>query len=187
VRWLSHTLIAWAVSAPFGASPAVLLGATAPDWLEFFLPVRHRETTHTIIFWGLPAAIILLLLFLFSKLLGGPLWHLLWWFVGGTIHWVCDAFTPSGVLLTPWARERVILLSGRIRTGEAAEYVLALGLLLFSLVFFGWSKMWYGKKRFSCFLIRSQWCEAGQEKARVGGEEIPLASPAEIRRHRFEW
>jgi len=187
MRWISHTLIAWAVSAPFGASPVVLLGATAPDWVEKIVLSRHREATHALLVWALPAIFSLLLFFAASSPLQAILWHLFWWFWGGVIHWICDALTPSGVLLTPWSREKVTLFGGRIRTGETAEYALAVGVCLISFVFFGWGSAWEGQKKFSCFLVRAKWCEASRERVSVAGEEIPLVSPAELRKHRFEW
>ncbi len=185
MKWYTHLAMAWAVAAPFGGAAGALLGATAPDWLENFGPFRHREETHALLLWGLVALAGLLLFLSPVKTVG---FHLFWFGVGGVIHWVGDALTASGVPLTPWSKYRVTLLGGRLRTGEPAEYLVALAALALSFLVLGWSGSFLSPSaRFSCLLVRAKWCEAAKKKVTIGGEEIPLAAPAEVRRHRFEW
>ena len=185
MKWFSHLAVSWALGAPFGASPTVLLGATAPDWLEFLGRLPHRGVTHALLPWVLGMGLGLVL---WGVGLKGQGFHLFWFAVGGISHWFTDALTVSGVPLSPWSRYRVTLLGGRLRTGEPVEYLLAGAFLLVSFVFMGWRPGSFGNQtQFSCFLIRARWCEAGEKKVKVGEEEIPLAAPAEVRRHRFEW
>ena len=182
MKWFSHLAIGWAIGAPFGAGPAVLLGATAPDWLEHLGPFRHREETHQLIWW------VILLCAGGILCLGLPEvgWHVFWFAAGGLSHWVADALTVSGVPLAPWTRFRVTLLGGRLRTGEPAEYLLAGGVFLLSLFLFGGGAL-RGSGRWSCYLVRAGWCEAAEKEVPFGEETLPLAAPAELRKHRFEW
>jgi len=184
MRWFSHLTMAWAIGAPLGASPTLLLGATAPDWLERLGPFRHRQETHTLFLWALLAGSSLGAFLLGLELLA---YHLFWFAAGGLIHWLGDALTPHGVPLTPWSRYRVVLFGGRLRTGETPELLLCGALLLLSLLWGGGLGGFHPSARWSCLLTRARWCEAGQERVRVGQEELSLAAPAEVRRHRFDW
>ncbi len=184
MRWISHVAMAWAVGAPFGASPLLLVGATAPDWLEFRGTFRHREETHVLLYWLGALGIGLGFLWGPLTLIGH---HLTWFALGGIIHWLGDALTPSGVPLAPWSTYRITLFGGRLRTGEKGELIVALACLAFSFVFLGWTKPGFTSHRWSCLLVRSHWCEASQKKIPVGDEEISLASPFEVQKHRFRW
>ncbi len=186
MKWYTHLSIAWAVAAPFGGAPGALLGATAPDWLESLGNFRHREETHALALWALiTGAGLLLFLSPLPDFLG---FHLFWFGLGGVLHWLGDALTASGVPLTPWSKYRVTLLGGRLRTGQPAEYLIGLGFLLLSFFFLGWKTPWFTPSaRWHCLLTRADWCEASRQMTTIGGEEIPLASPYEVRRHRFEW
>jgi inner membrane protein len=123
MRWPSHILIAGAVCAvanPF-AVPAAVLGSTAPDWLEPVLSVvqrrrvRHRGVTHHLTSWLTLAA--------FAVLLWDWRGWVLWFALGGAMHWMCDALTISGAPVHWWSDRRATLFGGRVRTGGPSEYV----------------------------------------------------------------
>ena len=131
MRWISHIAIAGSITAVL-SPPTVavaVLGATAPDWLEWVLNavgarLQHRAATHYLSYWAGAMAFALLLWD----------WHgLLFWFsFGGLLHVLCDAFTVSGVPVGPWSDRRFHLFGGRLRTGAPAEYMIA-GSVVFSL------------------------------------------------------
>lgn len=123
MKWVSHIAIAAAICAtvnPF-AVPAAVLGSTAPDWLEPVVSViqrrkvRHRTVTHHLTSWLALAA--------FGWLVWDWRGWVMWFALGGAVHWFCDALTRSGAQLHPWSRERMTLFGGRITTGSASEYV----------------------------------------------------------------
>nr|MDT0252472.1 hypothetical protein [Endozoicomonas sp.] len=69
MKWINHVLIAGAVTAVYDVRlvPPTIIGATAPDWMEWVLkavgrPVKHRTSTHYLSVWSLAwiAAIFLL-------------------------------------------------------------------------------------------------------------------------------
>lgn len=124
MKWQNHIII----GASFGAVinpliiPVAVLGSTAPDWLEYILkflgkPVRHRTVTHVVLYW-----IIGIIIF-------GFIWdyhHIgLGFMVGGFSHTFADSFTISGVPFSPFSTERFHLFGGKLRTGEAGEYIVA--------------------------------------------------------------
>ena len=60
MRWISHTMISASLCAVWQPAlmPAAVLGATAPDWLEWLgrrhLPLAHavhRGRTHNLLAW----------------------------------------------------------------------------------------------------------------------------------------
>lgn len=123
--WFNHSLIAGAACAVVEPRlvPVAVLGATAPDWLEkvanvFGARVPHRGPTHFLAAWF--AAVCFAL----------AVWdyqHVLLAFtLGGLSHILTDALTVSGVPVGPWSDRRFHLFGGRIRTGEPAEYGIAL-------------------------------------------------------------
>jgi len=130
MTWKSHIAIATAVTLPFNptAIPFAILGSTAPDWSEWILKffgitVQHRGATHylyvplTIMFIGLAS------------------YDYLYWFgVGYFTHWFADSMTKSGVPLSQFDNHKIHFFGGKIRTGEPIEYVIAFGLLLFSVL-----------------------------------------------------
>lgn len=130
MRWVSHIAIAASLCAvvnPF-AVPAAVLGSTAPDWLEPILSitqrrqVRHRGITHHLTSW--------LALALFAWLVWDWRGWVLWFALGGAVHWVCDALTISGAPVHWWSDRRATLFGGRVRTGAPAEYVITLAVVI---------------------------------------------------------
>lgn len=127
MRWWSHCAIAGSVSYVVAPTtiPAALLGATAPDWLEWALKagglhVRHRAGTHVLAVWATASA-------LFAVAGGGGGWleYALAFCLGGLSHVLADSATVTGVPLTPWSDRRFHLFGGRLRTGQPGEYLIA--------------------------------------------------------------
>ncbi len=118
MKWFAHSLIGFGLVAPFGVPEAAIavIGATAPDWMEFVarplgMRLQHRRQTHYLITWVL--ALI-------------PAYFISPWLVafvaGGISHILADAMTISGVPFSPWSRSNFHLFGGRLKTGEPAEY-----------------------------------------------------------------
>jgi len=134
MTWKSHTAIAAAITLPFNPAliPAAALGATAPDWLEwivkfFGIRVEHRKETHYLI---IPIIIIIISFFMDFR-------GIIFWFgIGYLTHWVADSLTITGVPIAPYARYRIHLLGGKIRTGDITEYIISFSLLLLSFIMF---------------------------------------------------
>ena len=132
MRWVSHTLISASVTALWQPTllPAAVLGATAPDWLEWVgrhhLPLArsiHRGKTHNLLGW---------LLLTGAGLLWSSPWgaHLAAFGLGGVLHWLCDALTVTGAPLTWWSQHRTTLFGGRLRQGSKTERAIAIGAAL---------------------------------------------------------
>jgi inner membrane protein len=124
MKWVSHIAIAGSISALCNPAmvPVAVLGATAPDWLEWLIKasgqrLKHRAQTHYLAYWAGALAFALLL------------WDwkgiLFWFSFGGLLHVLCDAFTVTGVPVGPWSDRRFHLFGGRLRTGSPAEYMVA--------------------------------------------------------------
>ena len=124
MKWQNHIII----GASFGAVinpliiPVAVLGSTAPDWLEYVLKicgyrVKHRTVTHVLLYWLAGIA--------FFKLVID--WHAvgLGFCVGGFSHVIADTFTIAGVPFSPTSDARFHLFGGKLRTGNAGEYVVA--------------------------------------------------------------
>jgi inner membrane protein len=124
MKWQNHIII----GASFGAVinpliiPVAVLGSTAPDWLEYVLKicgyrVKHRTVTHVLLYWLVGIA--------FFKLVID--WHNigLGFCVGGFSHVIADSFTIAGVPFSPTSDARFHLFGGKLRTGNAGEYVVA--------------------------------------------------------------
>ena len=131
MRWVSHVLIGGSVCALWQPVwvPVAVLGATAPDWLEWLgrshAPLgraHHRGATHNLLGW--------LLLGLAGLL--APHWGeaLIAFALGGILHWFCDALTISGAPLTWWSMHRSTLFGGRLRQGSRTERALAMAIAL---------------------------------------------------------
>ena len=127
MRWYNHILIGAATTAVVAPQlvPLAVLGATAPDWLEWVLhalrhPVKHRSSTHWLSHW-LALLVGAALLWDFG---GGWLTAFAW---GGVSHVLADALTVSGVPFSPLSDRRFHLLGGQLRTGGIGEYVVAAG------------------------------------------------------------
>jgi inner membrane protein len=130
VRWFNHILIAGAPAALISPSlvPVAILGATAPDWMEWLAklsrhPMKHRGPTHWVAAWlvGLMVGALL------PAPAGGLVAAFAW---GGLSHVLADALTVSGVPFSPASERRFHLMGGRMRTGGAGEYGLAWGVVL---------------------------------------------------------
>lgn len=135
MRWGAHIAIGIGLGAAIQplAIPAAVLGATAPDWLEWLFAlsgraVKHRTVTHVTIYW-IFAVILLLIL---PK--DGFLLHLFGFAVGGLSHVLADACTVSGVPFFPWSTRRFHLFGGRLRTGQPAEVIFSALVLVCGVV-----------------------------------------------------
>lgn len=130
MRWVSHIAIAGAVTALANPLlvPAAMLGATAPDWLEWVITklngyrLKHRGPTHYVSAWGL--AVLFFSSGLDFRGVG------LAFALGGLSHVLCDALTVTGVPFGPWSDRRFHLFGGRLRTGAPGEYAVTLGVVL---------------------------------------------------------
>lgn len=142
MKWINHVAIAGATCAVWRPElvPLAVLGATAPDWLEWVLKavgyrVRHRTVTHYLVSW------------LAALLFGLFVWdfhHAITAFAaGGLSHVLCDAFTIQGIPLGWWSDRRFNLFGGRLRTGNSGEYIFS-GVIV--VVCFGialYTKQWH--------------------------------------------
>lgn len=149
MRWVSHIAIGGATAAVINPMlvPAAVLGATAPDWMEWIYQlitgrnIPHRGPTHYLVFW---IAGIAIGVFLFDW--NGILTAFCW---GGLSHVLADSLTITGVPVGPWSDRRVHLFGGRLRTGEPAEYAVVGGIvglcigLSILLGESGWSPFFY--------------------------------------------
>ena len=124
MKWINHTLIAGsvcAVVAPTLVAPCVL-GATAPDWMEWLAkmlgkPIKHRTSTHILTHW-LTLALFATLVVDFHGILTAFAW-------GGVSHILTDAMTVTGVPFSPYSDRRFHLFGGQFRTGDPVEYAIA--------------------------------------------------------------
>ena len=64
---------------------------------------------------------------------------MLWFALGGAIHWICDALTISGAPVHWWSDRRATLFGGRVRTGSASEYLIT-GLIVLVCALVIWSR-----------------------------------------------
>ncbi len=124
MKWHNHVIIGTAFGAVINPLiiPSAILGATAPDWLEYILKfcgiqVRHRTVTHVVLYWIIGIAFFILVWDYHHLGLGFA--------VGGFSHTIADSFTISGVPFSPWSDSRFHLFGGKLRTGEAGEYIVA--------------------------------------------------------------
>lgn len=130
MKWISHSAIGGTSAAIINPLyvPVAILGATAPDWLEWVLSaaglhITHRKETHYLIVW-LVAFIIGLSIagtFAGADFIAAFLW-------GGLTHILTDALTVQGVPFSPTSRRRFHLFGGRLKTGSPQEYVIAFSL-----------------------------------------------------------
>jgi Predicted membrane-bound metal-dependent hydrolases len=124
MKWQSHIIIGGAFGAVINPIlvPVAVLGATAPDWLEYILKffgirVQHRGVTHYVVLWLI--AIAFFALAWDYRLIG------LGFAIGGFSHVIGDSFTISGVPFAPWSDAKFHLFGGKLRTGGAGEYIVA--------------------------------------------------------------
>lgn len=149
MKWVNHIAIAGSVTAVWRPElvPLAVLGATAPDWLEWLYKatgrhVRHRTVTHYLSVW------------LFGLLFGLWVWdwhHVIAAFcAGGLSHVIADALTIQGVPLGWWSDRRFHLFGGRLRTGQMGEYWVA-GALVLACVGFSVVTRNFGASEYSPF------------------------------------
>lgn len=123
MRWINHTIIAGSISAAIDPVlvPPAILGATAPDWLEWLIsPVRkikHRGVTHYLAVW-LFALAFFWLAWDFHRL--GFAFAL-----GGLFHLLTDAMTICGIPVGWWSDRRFHLFGGKLKTGQPGEYMVS--------------------------------------------------------------
>ena len=137
MRWFNHILLAAAPTALVAPRlvPVAILGATAPDWMEWLAklarrPVPHRGPTHWVAAWLVALAA--------GATLPAPAGSLITAFAfGGLTHVLADALTVSGVPFSPLSERRFHLFGGRMRTGAAGEFGLAWGVVLVCWVLSG--------------------------------------------------
>lgn len=128
MKWQNHVVVSAALAAAVNPVliPVAILGATAPDWLEWlivpFFRVRHRTVTHYVIVWILAIA--------FFAVVWDYRHFGLAFSLGGFGHVLADAFTVSGVPFGWWSTNRFYLFGGRLRTGHPGEYFAALAIAL---------------------------------------------------------
>ena len=122
MRWFNHILISAAPAALIAPNlaPYVILGATAPDWLEWVSailrqPVQHRGPTHWVLAW----AVGILVGILIPNWAGSIVTAFAW---GGLSHCLADSLTITGVPFSPLSDRRFHLMGGQLRTGGAGEY-----------------------------------------------------------------
>ncbi len=139
MRWPAHLIIGVSVAAVINPIyiPAAALGATAPDWMESLGKLinphlRHRQETHMLGLWTLAA---LFAFFVWD-------WHgfIAAFTLGGVVHCLCDALTVTGIPVSPLSDRRFHLFGGRLRTGDPAEYLIALTVFMVCLVGFNITK-----------------------------------------------
>lgn len=174
MRWVSHTLISGSVCALWEPAlvPAAVLGATAPDWLEWVgrhhLPLAqatHRGATHNLLGWLLVTATGAMLDVTWASAITA-------FGLGGALHWVCDSLTVTGAPLTWWSQHRSTLFGGRLRQGSKTERAIAIGIAIVCALI-GWSQR-HSTDGFSPYVMPwRQHYQAG------------LVDAAEWRRHRY--
>ena len=121
MRWFAHSVIAGASAAVIAPPlvPAAILGATAPDWMEWVLKavgiqVTHRGPTHYLSHWIIISVVSMFMHPIITAFC-----------LGGLSHIILDAMTVSGVPASPWSTQRIHILGGRFRTGDPGEYIFA--------------------------------------------------------------
>jgi len=126
MTWATHIAFGSIVASVFGLHTfLVMLGSTAPDWLEDLFGLReHRGVSHYVFLWGVAFLVSLFLLLYFG---GWALW-LFSFVVGGCSHILLDALTVAGVPLG-FGKMRV-RIGGLIRTGKQSEWVFLVLLLV---------------------------------------------------------
>jgi inner membrane protein len=121
LKWVNHIVIGGAVTAVWKPElvPLAVLGATAPDWMEWVLKaigrrVGHRTATHYVSYWVI------------GILFGWIAWDFHYaitaFSAGGLSHVLADACTLMGVPLGWWSDRKFHLFGGRLRTGQMGEY-----------------------------------------------------------------
>lgn len=174
MKWVNHIAIGASVAAAWSAPlvPVAILGATAPDWMEWVYTaatrrkIKHRGPTHYVAAW---VAGLLLGLF------GWDFHHVVAGFcAGGLSHVFCDSLTPSGVPLSGWSQQRFTLFGGRLKTGEMGEYWFTGAVVLACVGVALATHSWGGE--YSPFFY--DWAD---------GYKNGVVDPIEWKEHRFRW
>ena len=132
-----HLLTGAALAVPVGVAghplfaTGIMLGATAPDWLE--MPYRvgygtwkrvipHRTLTH----WPMPYLLALIGLWLFGQDISATARMVAMGFAAGALlHLLMDFGTPMGIpLMLPFSRRTT---AGLYKTGGIGEMAVVLG------------------------------------------------------------
>lgn len=121
MKWVNHIAIAGAITAVWRPElvPVSVLGATAPDWMEWALKavgrrVGHRTVTHYVAYWVMGL--------LFGLFAWDYHYFITAFSAGGLSHVMADACTLMGVPLGWWSDRKFHLFGGRLRTGQMGEY-----------------------------------------------------------------
>jgi len=128
VKWVNHVLVGGAPCALVAPAlvPVAILGATAPDWIEWAgniagRHIKHRGPTHYFAVWLLGFA------FFASVIDFHGIGQAFCW--GGLSHVLADSLTVAGVPFSPLSDRRFHLFGGRLRTGGAGEFLIAWGIV----------------------------------------------------------
>lgn len=128
MKWVNHIVLTAAPAALVAPAlvPVAVLGATAPDWLEWVSkatghPIKHRGPTHYLALWIIAAGCFAAVADFHGIGLAFTL--------GGLSHVLADALTVSGVPFSPMSDRRFHLFGGRLRTGGAGEFGVAWGMV----------------------------------------------------------
>lgn len=123
-----------AVGQPLTVALGVMLGATAPDYLEYSYwdstsqkyqrVIPHRTLTHYVWIWIALLAIALLDPFYIKSMITDIGYHVFLGFIyGGLSHLIADIGTPSGIpLITPFGKRTSLYL---YKTGKEWAPLLA--------------------------------------------------------------
>lgn len=128
----SHFATAVVLAAAVHPNPLFisLAGMTSslPDAAERFLPrVKHRGATHILCLW--------LIVYAIAKIYGGLVIEGL--ALGALCHVLMDAFSFTGVPISPWRTDRLVIKA--YATGTYHELIFLLMFFLFSGTFFLYS------------------------------------------------
>lgn len=142
MKWFNHTLIAGATTAVVDPIlvPAAMLGATAPDWIEWIIRgfgghVKHRTTTHYVAVW---------LTGVIFGAIADPTGLFTAFCYGGLSHTLTDAMTVTGVPFSPLSDRKFHLFGGRFRTGDPIEYGISAGITALCIAIFSVTTGWDG-------------------------------------------
>jgi inner membrane protein len=137
MKWQNHVAIAAAVTVVVDPIlvPGAILGATAPDWLEWLITpvrrVRHRTVTHYLVVWAF--AVGFFLVFWDFHRIG------LAFSLGGLFHVLTDAMTISGIPMGWWSDRKFYLFGGRLKTGSPEEYMIS-AVVVLTCVMLAWHR-----------------------------------------------
>ncbi len=119
----THMAIGLAATIPIILKEPVsaigVLGSVVPDW-DFYLGLKHRTITHSILFLTISTAAI--------SIFNSPV--ALVWFINYSLHLLADSFTKMGTpFLYPWDKRYYGLKKIKTRGGE--DYFIQLMAIVF--------------------------------------------------------